>query len=81
MHISYSDGSIVEGTVVYPNLISGISLERLPTDLSELEQALNSTEMESIRTESFCFDGIGADAWEDTLTIDWYSRITDDMVR
>ena len=71
VNITYDDGSSAYGTVVIPNLDSGIELSFYPQTLQEVTEALNGTAMK--RITSFQFSGKAADCYEDGIQIDWYS--------
>ncbi|SCY22278.1 hypothetical protein SAMN02910292_01115 [Lachnospiraceae bacterium XBB2008] len=73
--ITYDSGQAAYGTAVYPNLISGLSLDYLPDTLDELEMVLNAPDGSKLpHMTAFQFGGIGVDAWKETISVDWYSK-------
>ncbi len=73
MTINYKDGSSCSGVIIVPNMPSGFSLDYVPQNLDDVSLVLNTkdfTKMSSIQ-----FGGIGLDALEDNVQVEWFQYI------
>lgn len=73
MTINYKDGSNCSGVIIVPNMPSGFSLDYVPQNIDDVSLVLNTedfTKMSSIQ-----FSGIGLDALENNVEIEWYQYI------
>lgn len=72
--IHYSNGKELNGTIVPTNLISGTSTSMLPQTLSEVKEILNSADPSGLPVMTdFTFSGVGLKAWNESITVDWYT--------
>lgn len=73
MTINYKNGSSCTGVIIVPNMPSGFSLDYVPQNIDDVSLVLNTGDY--TKMSSFQFGGIGLDALEKNVEIEWYKYI------
>ena len=73
MTINYKDGSSCSGVIIVPNMPSGFSLDYVPQNLDDVSLVLNTDDLTKMSTIQF--GGIGLDALEKNVEVEWFQFI------
>lgn len=73
MTINYENGASNTGVIIVPNMPSGFSLDYVPQNIDDVALVLNTEDFS--RMSSLNFSGIGLDAMEKEVKVEWFRYI------